>query len=189
VRTSDWEVTPRGRRNCAALGAAVRASAEGGPGVVLLVGAGADQALGQRPSWDDLLTQVLSDAPLPLARQPSHQVFPDQLLSRAGAWPEEAAEALKVTLGSEGFTSGLTSALSRPAGNEGSTDDTAFAEALVALVRAGIRCVVSFNYTDDVPRTLSENLSDGTHVRVINRSELAAWPLEALLTPPPGSCA
>jgi SIR2-like domain len=187
LRTPDWEVTPRGRRNCAALGAAVRASAEGGPGVVLLVGAGADQALGRRPSWDDLLRQVLLDAPLPLSQQPSHQIFPDQLLSRAGTWPEEAAEALKVTLGSAGFTSGLTSALSRTAGNEGSTGVTTFADALVALVRSGIRCVVSLNYTDDVPRTLRENLSDDTHVRVINRSELAAWPLEALLTPPPGS--
>jgi len=93
----------------------------------------------------------------------------------------EAAEALRLTLGPDDFAKELRIALPAMPGFE--LRASSLAAAISKLVEAGVRVIVSLNYTDDLAAAIKLRLPSFT-VRVIDRAELSAWPLGDLLDPP-----
>lgn len=169
-----WRATPRGRRSISEAARALGTYPARRTKLALLVGAGVDQALGNRPGWTGLLGQLGDNL-----------VWHDQRARRlkevAAAWPMEAAEAVRLTLGPREFAEGLQTTLSPVPDSQ--LEASSLAAAISDLVRAGIGVIVSLNYTDDLARTLKLKLPSTT-VRVIDRAELSAWPLGDLLDPP-----
>jgi hypothetical protein len=140
----------------------------------LLVGAGVDQALGNRPVWTSLLGQLGRN----LVR---HDQRARKLEDVAAAWPMEAAEALRLTLGPGDFAKELRITLPDVPGSD--LRASSLAAAISKLVEAGVRLIVSLNYTDDLAKALKLRLPE-LAIRVIDRAELSAWPLGDLLDPP-----
>lgn len=172
-----WRATPRGRRSISEAARALGAHSAGGTRLALLVGAGVDQALGDRPGWTDLLGKLGGD----LVR---HDQRAGMLAEVAGDWPMEAAEAVRLTLGPEAFAEELFKTL--PPVPSAQLMASALADPISRLVQAGIGVIVSLNYTDDLAVTLKQALPPTMKVQVIDRAELSAWPLGRLLDPPPG---
>lgn len=138
--------------------------------LILLVGAGVDQAIAGRPGWVELLTK-LAGPDLPAADTSA-------LSQVATAWPMETAEALRLSLSPDGFASALEKAL-----GECVERPSDLADALADLVKGGISMIVSLNYTEDLVAVLGQRCP-GKTFRTINRSELGAWPLGLLTSPP-----
>nr|WP_242000952.1 SIR2 family protein [Kribbella rubisoli] len=94
----------------------------------------------------------------------------------------ESAEALRITLGPTGYTDGIRKAVPFIPGEEAAA--TPLAKAITRLVSGGVSLIVSLNYTDDLIDVLRTNLPADFAVRVIERTELSAWPLGQLFQPP-----
>jgi hypothetical protein len=133
--------------------------------------------LGHRPGWTELLGKLSND----LVR---HDHDPESFAEVAFDWPMEVAEAVRLTLGPDGFAANLYATLPPiPAPRLAASP---LAAPVTELVRAGIGVIVSLNYTDDLAVTLKLTLPPAISVRVIDPAELSAWPLGQLLEPPPG---
>ncbi len=174
-----WQATPRGRRAVSELGRALASSERGQPSrLVLLVGAGVDQSIGNLPGWTELL-RGLGDG----------LTFGDRRLDELGdvarEWPVETAQALRLTLGPDDFMARLQRALQPAIPNP--PNAAPLAKAIVKLVTCGIRLIVSLNYSDELARILRAGLQPNTTVQVIDRQDLSAWPLGRLLEPPADS--
>lgn len=167
---SAWRSSPSGRRSVSDFAEAIRAGNSEASLATLIVGAGVDAALAGRPLWGDLIAQV--GMPCTEGGQP------DQLAEVARTWPMEAAEALSVTLGPDAFYAGLTSALSESP----KPSSPALGDALGDLIRAGVRLIISLNYTDDLLEVLQEKCPKHQFM-LIDRRELSAWPFGRLLHP------
>ncbi|NEA31754.1 SIR2 family protein [Streptomyces sp. SID13031] len=174
--TPAWNATPHGRRSISEVAAAIK-SRDGASRLVLLIGAGVDQALSSRPGWTDLLDEV-AGGPDGATLDRSH------LKDVAKQWPMEAAEAIRLTLGPVGYRENISRAI--PARTNEAVAETAIAQALTAVVCSGVRLIVSLNYTDDLVAVLRLNLPARLTVRVIDRTELPAWRLGHLFEPASG---
>lgn len=172
-----WIATPRGRRSISQAANALSSAIDGQSRLALLVGAGVDQALSPRPSWTELLLRLGHE----LSRG---EISSEGLSSCAAAWPTEAAEALRLTLGPEMFTAALRDALPPRQRDEVAASPLAFG--ITQLVRHGLSVIVSLNYTDDLVLALRANLPESMSVRVIDKVEMSAWPIGRVLEPDRG---
>jgi hypothetical protein len=55
--------------------------------------------------------------------------------------------------------------------------------AIAGLVESGVRVIVTLNYTEDLSHAMRQLLPPGFRVRVIDNTELSAWPLGRLFRP------
>ncbi|WP_432876403.1 SIR2 family protein [Kribbella sp. CA-245084] len=168
-----WQVTPHGRRSLSEVATAAETDSQAAR-LVLLVGAGVDQSLNHRPGWTDLLGDVAKAGDVHVNRTELNEV--------SNQWPMESAEALRITLGPTGYTDGIRKAVPFIPGDTAAA--TPLAKAITRLVSGGVSLIVSLNYTDDLIDVLRANLPSEFGVRVIERTELSAWPLGQLFQPP-----
>lgn len=171
--TPAWLVTPHGRRSVSEVATAAEVGAQAAR-LVLLIGAGVDQSLNNRPGWTALLSNV--------AKAGDVHVDRSRLKSVSSQWPMESAEALRITLGPVGYIDGIRKAIPAIPGEAAAA--TALAQAITRLVAGGVGLIISLNYTDDLIDVLRTNLPSDFGVRVIERTELSAWPLGQLFQPP-----
>lgn len=170
-----WRMTPRGRRSIGEIATAM--NPRGGSSIALLVGAGVDQAIAGRPGWVRLLNDLGEQLRMDDGRMAA-------LSSVAGDWPMETAEALRVSLGPAEFSDRLRRTLEpRP---PGSMFSAPLAVAISGMVKQGVSVVVTLNYTDDLSRALQQLLPASFRVRVIDTTELSAWPLGRMFKPAVG---
>jgi SIR2-like domain len=176
-----WRSSPRARRSIAELSSVIQRSKPGGPGAVLLVGAGVDTAIAGRKGWSELLRNAVLNPTGNAADHAIDTAYSEAFVVAADRWPEEAAEALRISLGEVGFEARITDVLNGPAAQ----GDSATTDAIASLVKAGVRCILSLNYTDYLAEALRP-LLPGLSLQVVNRLEFSAWTTESLLSPPAG---
>jgi hypothetical protein len=166
-----WKITPRGRRSIGELANALAPA--GGSRLALLIGAGVDQAISGRPGWTNLLAGLGQELTMDDARIAA-------LPRVAMDWPMETAEALRVSLGPDEFSQRLQDLL--PSRKVTSASSNPLAMSIAGLVHNGVRVIVTLNYTDDLARTL-RTAATSFRIRVIDTTELSAWPLGRLFEP------
>jgi hypothetical protein len=170
-----WRMTPRGRRSIGEIANALD-SQRGFP-VALLVGAGVDQAISGRPGWTAMLDRLGQGLDMNDDRKSA-------LLEVARGWPMETAEALRVSLGPAEFSRRLHETL--PPLPRGIAFSAPLAVTIAGMVQKGVGVIVTMNYTDDLCRALRHLLPTSFRVRVIDNTELSAWPLGRMFKPLPG---
>ena len=169
--TPAWRITPRGRRSLGEM--ANTLYTPGGTPLALLIGAGVDQAISGRPGWTRLLTQLGEELSMDDGR--------DVALAEIGAqWPMETAEALRLSLGPQDFGEQLQRAL--PPVSAGATSSAPVAVSIAGLVEKGVQVIVTLNYTEDLSDAL-RRLLPKIRIRVVDSTELTAWPLGRLFQP------
>jgi SIR2-like domain len=169
-----WRATPRGLRSLAEAADALQAVRVSRSKLAVIVGAGVDQSIADRPAWTDLLGRLGNGLEV---AGPCNE----SLTKVARDWPMETAEALRLTLGPDRFGTVLREALPPTGADE--VERSPLARAIAKLVEQGASIIVSLNYTDDLVTALRARLQRSFVVRVIDRSEMSAWPLGHLLTP------
>lgn len=163
---------PRAQRAIADFAAAVQSYRRGGPPVALMVGAGVDHALTGRPLWSSLVADMAKSGGLSASDVLALQAF-------AKNYPIEAAEALQTRVGQVSYDNSVVQATTDLPLNDGGMKD-----ALCSLVMAGLRLIVTFNYSRDLLQALE---GTGKKIIVIDRAHLPAWPSHELLRPPTGN--
>jgi SIR2-like domain len=174
---SMWSATARGRRIVADLAAEIGLGGQQ-PRVALMIGAGFDMTIRQRPNWPSLLETLALHCGM--EHDKSHS-----LKAMAAKRPVEAAEALKITVGSSSFWEAVRVFVS----DAGTIPPTELGTAVNRLINRNIRLIVNFNYTSDLLEVISGSIKGERRrkIRVIERLNLASWNLQQLLFPEPGS--
>lgn len=196
--------SPRARRTLSSASAGL-AGANGRRSTVVITGAGMDKALNPNaPSWVTLIDQLAVDVAAYESeglddsaasewgvdqsvlqdRQANRRMSSVAVLS--DQWPMEAAEAIRVSVGSKEFLDRLTVEVANSRNVRSSAVGNTIA-ALSSLALRGVGCFLDLNYTDDVANALTVGLAHaGVKVRISHLSTLQAHTLREVLEPPDG---
>jgi hypothetical protein len=172
---SMWNSTARGRRSIADLAAIIKTSNPNQQRypVALVVGAGLDMSLRRRPNWPGLIYKLASESGIEEQRGIA-------LRNLAFSWPVESAEALRNLIGSVPFWNAVRTFVASDAPIEKST----ISEGVNNLIDAGMRLIISLNYTPDLLIAIARANSMNKKVRIIDRSNLPSWNYQPLFYPP-----
>jgi len=170
-----WNSTARGRRSIADLAATIKSSnpeRQRYP-VALVIGAGVDTSLRNRPNWPGLIYQLARESGIEEQRASA-------LRNIANSWPIESAEALRNLIGTVKFWDAIRSFVSVTS----PVAKTTVGEGIGNLIDAGMRVIINLNYTPDLLDSISEANPKHKKIRIIDRSNLPSWNYQPLFYPP-----
>lgn len=172
--THTWSATPRTRRVLADLASVMPEDTRSGVRLALLIGAGVDKSLTNRPLWADFLKAIAKKSFLP-----STEHVPLKRIAKN--LPVEMAEALRIAVGREAYDAALWQ--QTKSGKIVSGNGHKMSAALGSLVKNGVRLIMSFNYTQDVVKAVKSSHPNTT---IIQRAHLEGWTKLDLLHPATG---